>query len=131
MLYDTDNKCMMPWDSGYHETTRRSFLWGTECNAEPIVDSDNWIMDGTFKPAPNTQLFTIFGLFPAYPSSMVCSRGRLQPSTRACLKKLTPGEPTSLPPSSWTMILPSTTLLQRCGPQLPNWAATSISNSPC
>ena len=56
----------MLWDSGYHETTRRSFLWGTECNAEAIVDSDNWIMDGTFKSAPNlfTQLFTIHGLFP-------------------------------------------------------------------
>ena len=27
-----NNKCMMLWDSGYHETTRRSFLWGTECS---------------------------------------------------------------------------------------------------
>ena len=26
MWYDTDNKCMMLWDSRYHETTRRSFL---------------------------------------------------------------------------------------------------------
>ena len=61
-----NNKCMMLWDSGYHETIRRSFLWGTECNAEAIVDSDNWIMNGTFKSAPNlfTQLFTIHGLFP-------------------------------------------------------------------
>ena len=64
-------------------------------------------------------------------SSMVCSRGRLQPSTRTCLKKLTPGDPTSLPPSSWTMSLPFTTLLQRCGPQLPDGPATSTSNSPC
>ena len=34
-------KCMMLWDSGYLETTRRSFLWGIECNAEAIHDSDN------------------------------------------------------------------------------------------
>ena len=34
-------------------------------------------------------------------------------------------------PSSWTMSLSSTTLLQRCGPQLPDGAATSTSNSPC
>ena len=39
----------------------------------------------------------------AYPSSMVCSRGRLQPSTRTCLKKLTPGDPTSLPLSSFLL----------------------------
>ena len=132
MLYDTDIKCMMLWDSRYHEILPE--LWGTECNAKTIVDSDNWIMDGTFKSAPNlfTQLFTINGLFPdgyRIPPSMVCSRGRLKPSTRTCLKKLTLGDPTSLPPSSWTMSLPSTTLLQRCVPQLPDGAATSISNS--
>ena len=61
-----NNECMMLWDSGYSEQTRRSFLWGTSTNAHAMVDADDWIMDGTFKSSPNLfkQLFTIHGLFP-------------------------------------------------------------------
>ena len=89
MLYDTDNKYMMLWDSRYHEIFPE--LWGTECNAETIVDSDNWIMDGTFKSAPNlfTQLFTINGLFPdgyRIPPSMVI--GMLPGKTTTLYKNL-------------------------------------------
>ena len=129
---------MLLWDSRYHETTRRSFLicGGLSATLKPslIPTTGSWmglsnlLQTSSHSCSPSTACsLTMVCL----PPSMVCSRGRLQPYTRTCLKKLTLGDPTSLPPSSWTMSLPSTTLLQRCVPQLPDGAATSTSNSPC
>ena len=65
-ILSTDNEPMMLWDSGWDERTRRSFLWGTPKNADHMVDAEHWVVDGTFKSAPNLfhQLFTVHGLFP-------------------------------------------------------------------
>ena len=56
---------LLLWDSGYTTERRRSFLFGTPQNTNTLIDSDHWIVDGTFKSAPQlfTQMVGIHGLF--------------------------------------------------------------------
>ena len=64
-IISSDNECLMLWDSGYSPITRRSFLWGTPSNMDTLKAADHWIIDGTFKSAPDfsTQVFTVRGLY--------------------------------------------------------------------
>ena len=94
---------MMLWDSRYHETTRRSFLicGGLSSTLKPslIPTTGSWMgLSNLLQTSSHS----------CSPSTACSLTGRLQPSTRTCLKKLTLIDPTSLPPSSWTMSLPST-----------------------
>ena len=37
-----NTECIMLWDSGYYEHTRRYFLWGTSTNTDAMADADDW-----------------------------------------------------------------------------------------
>ena len=61
----SDIECLMLWDSGYSLNTRRFFLWSTASNMHTLKAANYWIIDGTFKSAPDffTQVFTVHGLY--------------------------------------------------------------------
>ena len=63
-LTTNDGGTLLRWDSGYFTSLRRSFLFGTEDFFEALSSSPNFVIDGTFKTAPNlfTQLLTVHGL---------------------------------------------------------------------
>ena len=60
----TSGEPLLLWDSGYTTQHRRSFLFGTPHNTSVLQDADHFIIDGTFKIAPNlmTQMVTVHGL---------------------------------------------------------------------
>ena len=57
---------LLLWDSGYTDTLRRSYLFGTPSNLEVLGACNDLVLDGTFKVAPNlfTQLLSLHGITP-------------------------------------------------------------------
>ena len=59
-----DGSNLLLWDSGYSTNLRRSYLFGTDDNISILQSSQNLVIDGTFKTAPNlfTQLLTVHSI---------------------------------------------------------------------
>lgn len=58
---------MLLWDSGWSEELRRSFLFGTPHNTSVLLEAEHFVIDGTFKTAPQlmTQMLSVHGLLPS------------------------------------------------------------------
>ena len=59
-----DGSNLLLWDSGYSTNLRRSYLFGTDDKISILQSSQNLVIDGTFKTAPNlfTQLLTVHSI---------------------------------------------------------------------
>ena len=131
----SSGESLMLWDSRYSTQTRRSFLWRTSTNACAMENDEHWVIDGTFKSAPNlfTQPFTVRGLFPDgwyLPSSTDCFLGNRRPSAGTCSRRSTAMETTSLSSSCLTTRQLSTTQFQNSTHPLHFAAASSTTRMP-
>ena len=63
-ITSTSGEPMLLWDSGWSEQHRRSFLFGTLQNTSTLMEADHWVIDGTFKTAPQlmTQMLSVHGI---------------------------------------------------------------------
>ena len=66
-LTSTSGDSLLLWDSGWSEELRRSFLFGTPHNTSVLMEADHFVIDGTFKTAPQlmTQMLTVHGILPS------------------------------------------------------------------
>ena len=63
-ITSTSGEPMLLWDSGWSEQHSRSFLFGTLQNTSTLMEADHWVIDGTFKTAPQlmTQMLSVHGI---------------------------------------------------------------------
>ena len=78
------NESIMLWDSGWEVQTKRSLVRGTPTNASTMVDAEHWVLDGTFKSAPD--MFYISLTTGTFHYSMDFCQGKRHFYTRTYLK---------------------------------------------